>query len=172
MSPTRIESRFAQPFTSLNTTSSLLLNAEISRRAEFARFAIDNPSFRFSNVFVQQKVRIPYRMPEYAIEDAMIVSPPVMHFSGVYETTWRALKSARDNIENGEVDEKDGAIHGMRPLSSSSISITHGVRWIAFAAFVSDVRNGRGLPPEFEFKHEEVEMDSFVWTWNQTVCWE
>ena len=72
------------------------------------------------------------------------------------------MKNARDNIENGEVDGKDGAIHAMRPLSSSSISITRDVRRIAFAAFVSDVRNGRGLPPEFEFKHEEVEMDSFV----------
>ena len=86
MSPTRIESRFAQPFTSLNTTSSLLLNTEISRRTEFARFAIDNPSFRFSNVFVQQKIRIPDRMPEYAIEDAMIVSPLVMHFSVISKT--------------------------------------------------------------------------------------
>ena len=54
---------------------------------EFPRFAIDNPSFRFNSVFVQQKVRIPSRMPEYAIEDAMIVSLLVMHFAGVYETT-------------------------------------------------------------------------------------
>ena len=72
------------------------------------------------------------------------------------------LKNAHDNIENGEVDGKDGAIHGMRPLLSSSISITRAIRRIAFAALVSDVRNGRGLPPKFEFKHEEVEMDSLV----------
>ena len=72
------------------------------------------------------------------------------------------MKNARDNIENGEVDGNDGAIHETLPLLSSSISITRGVRRIAFAAFVSDVRNGRGLPPQFEFKHEEVEMDSFV----------
>ena len=137
---------------------------------EFARFAIDNPSFRFISVFTQQEVRIPSRMAEYAIGDAMIVSPPVMHFAGAYETLWRALKNERDNIENGEVDGKDGAIHEMCPLLSSSFSITRGVRRIAFAAFVSGVRNGRGLPPQFEFKHEEVEMDSFVWTWNQTVC--
>ena len=129
---------------------------------EFARFAIDNPSFRFISVFTQQEVRIPSRMAEYAIGDAMIVSPPVMHFAGAYETTWRVLKNARDNIENGEVDGKDGAIHEMCPLLSSSFSITRGVRRIAFAALVSGVRNGRGLPPQFEFKHEEVEMDSFV----------
>ena len=67
-------------------------------------------------------------MPEYAIEDAMIVSPPVMHFVGVYETPWRALKNARDNIENGDVDGNDGAIHGMLPLSSSFISITRAIR--------------------------------------------
>ena len=72
------------------------------------------------------------------------------------------LKNTRDNIENGEVDGNDGAIHEMCPLLSSSISITRAIRRIAFAAFVSDVRNGRGLPPQFEFKHEEVEMDSFV----------
>ena len=129
---------------------------------EFARFAIDNPSFRFISVFTYQEVRIPSRIPEDAIEDAMIVSPPIMHFSGAYETTWRVLKNARDNIENGEVDGKDGAIHEMCPLLSSSFSITRGVRRIAFAALVSGVRNGRGLPPMFEFKHEEVEMDSLV----------
>ena len=95
---------------------------------EFARFAIGNPSFRFISVFTYQEVRIPSRIPEDAIEDAMIVSPPIMQFSGAYETTWRVLKNARDNNENGEVDGKDGAIHGMRPLLSSSFSITRGVR--------------------------------------------
>ena len=53
---------------------------------EFARFAIDNPSSCFSSVFEQQEVQIPSRIPEYAIGDAMIVSPPVMHFAGAYET--------------------------------------------------------------------------------------
>ena len=84
---------------------------------EFARFAIDNPSFRFISVFTYQEVRIPSRIPEDAIEDAMIVSPPII-----------VLKNAHDNTENGEVDGNDGAIHGMRPLLSSFISITHGVR--------------------------------------------
>ena len=95
---------------------------------EFARFAIDNPSFRFISVFTYQEVRIPSRIPEDAIEDAMIVSPPVMHFAGAYETIWRVLKNAHDNTENGEVDGKDGAIHGMRPLLSSFISITRATR--------------------------------------------
>ena len=72
------------------------------------------------------------------------------------------LKNAHDNTENGDVDGNDGAIHGMLPPLSSSISITRGVRRIAFTALVSGVRNGRGVPPQFEFKHEEVEMDSFV----------